>query len=106
MTTPRYLNNAVMQLKKICNHPFIFEGVDNGMMDHLGINREYEWASEPPAWLWYSWRFAVRASATSHFTTSVLWPSLLKHESDTVAAVGATPLQPTKAPAIVSSVAS
>ena len=27
----RGLNNTVMQLKKICNHPFVFEEVENAM---------------------------------------------------------------------------
>lgn len=32
-----YLNNTIMQLRKICNHPFLFQSVDKGMVKHLGL---------------------------------------------------------------------
>ena len=32
-----FLANRVMQLRKICNHPFMFPEVDQGMVQHLGL---------------------------------------------------------------------
>jgi SNF2 family DNA or RNA helicase len=31
------LQNTLMQLRKICNHPFIFESVERGVARHLGL---------------------------------------------------------------------
>jgi ATP-dependent helicase STH1/SNF2 len=33
----RGLNNTVMQLRKICNHPYVFDGVEHVINDHLGL---------------------------------------------------------------------
>jgi SWI/SNF-related matrix-associated actin-dependent regulator of chromatin subfamily A protein 2/4 len=44
-----YMNNTAMQLKKICNHPFVFAGVDKGMMEHLSMDPDLEWAG-PDLW--------------------------------------------------------
>ena len=34
----KYLNNTIMQLRKVCNHPFLFQAVDQGMVRHLGLD--------------------------------------------------------------------
>ena len=34
----KYLNNTIMQLRKVCNHPFLFQQVDRGMVRHLGLD--------------------------------------------------------------------
>lgn len=31
-----YMNNTIMQLRKICNHPFLFKSVDHGWATHTG----------------------------------------------------------------------
>ena len=31
------LHNTLMQLRKICNHPYIFESVEKGMSRHLNF---------------------------------------------------------------------
>lgn len=36
------LNNKVMQLKKICNHPFVFDDVEN-VVNPMGTNNELLW---------------------------------------------------------------
>lgn len=51
-----------MQLKKICNHPFLFTPVDEGMMKHLEMDLEREWAG-PDLW---------RASGKFELLTRVL----------------------------------
>lgn len=45
----KYLSNTVMQLKKICNHPFMFDDVDKGMAGHIGLDPE-NGVSGPDLW--------------------------------------------------------
>lgn len=37
MVGAKTLQNTIMQLRKICNHPFVFRTVEEGMARHLGI---------------------------------------------------------------------
>ena len=33
----KQLMNTIMQLRKICNHPFMFRHIEEQMAEHLGI---------------------------------------------------------------------
>jgi SWI/SNF-related matrix-associated actin-dependent regulator of chromatin subfamily A protein 2/4 len=37
---PKALKNTIMQLRKICNHPFIFESIESGIARHLGLGTQ------------------------------------------------------------------
>ncbi|XP_034140949.1 transcription activator BRG1-like, partial [Drosophila guanche] len=36
----RTLMNSIMQLRKICNHPFLFEQIEESYAEHLGLNEK------------------------------------------------------------------
>ena len=41
-TTVKGLSNMIMQLRKVCNHPFVFEEVENAI-NPSKINNDYLW---------------------------------------------------------------
>ena len=37
----RTLMNTIVQLRKICNHPFMFDEIEEAMCEHLGLGTNY-----------------------------------------------------------------
>lgn len=37
----RALMNTIVQLRKLCNHPFMFENIEEALCEHLGLNTTY-----------------------------------------------------------------
>ena len=37
----RTLMNTIVQLRKICNHPFMFDEIEEAMCEHLGLGTTY-----------------------------------------------------------------
>ena len=37
----RTLMNTIIQLRKICNHPFMFDEIEEAMCEHLGLGTTY-----------------------------------------------------------------
>ena len=37
----RALMNTIVQLRKLCNHPFMFENIEEALCEHFGLNTTY-----------------------------------------------------------------
>ena len=37
----RALMNTIVQLRKICNHPFMFEEIEEAYCEHIGLGTTY-----------------------------------------------------------------